>query len=128
MPTGPHILFVDDDVAFTEAVSPCLRRAGFRVTTATHFDPALKALEGDDCPDLLLVDVVMPGSVNGFALARMGRMRRQDLRVVYLTGYDLGDVEHEAQGPLLRKPVTEEKLLRVIEEALAVSPPRPTPT
>jgi hypothetical protein len=55
----------------------------------------------------------------------MGRMRRHDLRVVYLTGYDLGGVEHEAHGPVLRKPVNEEVLLRVIEEALAAPPSLP---
>ena len=46
-------------------------------------------LESGDCPDLLLTDIVMPGSVNGIALACMGRIRRRDLRIIYMTGYDI---------------------------------------
>jgi CheY-like chemotaxis protein len=89
MSPSRHVLIVDDDTFLAETCALSLRRAGFRVTTAMHFGPALAVLESGDCPDLLLTDIVMPGSVNCIALACMGRMRRRDLRIIYMTGYDI---------------------------------------
>ena len=116
-----HILVVDDDVGFAEATGAVLREAGFRVTTASHFSSALAVLDGNDAVHLLLLDIAMPGGVNGVALSRMGRMRRPDLRVVYLTGYEIPGLENEALGPVLRKPVANDTLISVIKEVL-VSP------
>lgn len=113
-----RILVVDDDADFAEAISRVLAAAGFPVDTASHFEPALRLLEGGTI-DLLLVDIVMPGGVNGVALARMGRMRRSDLIIIYLTGHDIPGVERELAGPLIRKPVDGETLVAVIREAIA---------
>ena len=56
---------------------------------------ALEVLEAERPIDLLITDIVMPGSVNGIALSRMARLRRRDLKVVYLTGYNVPGVENE---------------------------------
>lgn len=114
-----HILVVDDDDVFAQTLGMVLRADGFRATTATHFDAALEALEDTDEVDLLLTDIVMPGSVNGLALSRMARMRHKDLPVIYLTGFDLPGVDREALGPILRKPVKNEALITAIRDALA---------
>jgi CheY-like chemotaxis protein len=80
-PSIGHILVVDDDEAFCYAIAKALRNAGFVVSGAPDHHLALRILEGPQPPDLLITDLVMPGGINGFALARMGRMRRLDLRV-----------------------------------------------
>jgi CheY-like chemotaxis protein len=110
---------VDDDKAFGETLGRILGQAGFDVTVATDFRTALEILESDRPLDLLLTDIVMPGSVNGIALARMARLRRLDLKVVYLTGYNVPGVEAEASGPILRKPIDDAVLVSEIERALA---------
>ncbi len=56
--------------------------------------------------------------LNGFGVARMGRMRRHDLKVVYVTGYDNVPV-HEAMGPILRKPVAPETLVSTVRRELS---------
>jgi CheY-like chemotaxis protein len=61
----------------------------------------------------------MPDSVNGIALSRMARLRRRNLRVVYLTGYDIPGADREALGPILRKPVDEQALINEVERVLA---------
>ena len=114
-----HILVVEDDKAFGNAIGQVLRRAGFDVSLATDFRTALGILELERPVDLLLTDIVMPGSVNGVALSRMARLRRRDLKVVYLTGYNVPGVETEASGPILRKPVDDAVLISEIERALA---------
>jgi hypothetical protein len=52
----------------------------------------------------------MPDRVNGVALSRMARMRRAELKVIYLTAYDIPGVEDDTIGPVLRKPIDEDRL------------------
>jgi hypothetical protein len=59
----------------------------------------------------------MPDRVNGFALARMARMRRLDLKVLYLTACDVPS--NEAIGKILRKPITHDELAAEVRLALA---------
>jgi DNA-binding NtrC family response regulator len=114
-----HILLVEDDEAFAEAVGRTLRRAGFEVTLAADFRVALETLGAERHIDLLLSDIVMPSSVNGIALSRMARLRRGDLKVLYVTGHDIPGIENEALGPILRKPVDGDQLISEIERLLA---------
>ncbi len=123
-PPGPtsgkgHIVLVEDDKAYGAAIGQVLRRAGFDVSLATEFRTALEVLEADRPVDLLLTDIVMPGSVNGIALSRMARLRPRDLKVVYLTGHNVPGVETEASGPILRKPIDDALLINEIERILA---------
>ena len=83
----------------------------------TTFRLHCRSWKAKDQVDLLVVDLVMPG-VNGFALARMARMRRHDLKVVYVTGYDDIPVI-EAMGPILRKPVGAEMLVATVRRELS---------
>lgn len=92
---------------------------GYAVVAATDFRTALDVLEGEGEIHLMLVDIVMPGSVNGIALSRMARLRRRDLKIVYLTGYNLAGIENEALGPILRKPVDNQMLIEEIDRVLA---------
>jgi two-component system cell cycle response regulator CpdR len=109
------VLLVEDDASFSYSVAKSLRQAGFEVTIAGNYLGALKAIE-EQHVDLLLTDVVMP-SVNGFALARMARLRRLGLKVLFMTAYDLPN--DEAFAKVLRKPITEDKLVEEVANALA---------
>src|SRR5579883_1968146 len=113
-----HILLVDDDEPFREAIASVLRGAGYRVSMAPDYRLALQILEGDEPVDLLLVDIVMPDRVNGLALSRMARLRRSDIGVIYITGYEIPGLETEALGPIIHKPVDHEGLLGAVAEAL----------
>jgi CheY-like chemotaxis protein len=116
-----HILLVDDDQTFGESIGQVLRRHGFDVSLAFDFREALSVLEGERQVDMLLADIVMPSSVNGIALSRMARLRRRDLKVIYLTGYNIPGVESEALGPILQKPIDESELIGEVERVLAIA-------
>lgn len=62
------ILVVDDSRTELHHLSDVLGRRGYQVRTASNGDEALRKL-GEDKPDLILMDVVMPGT-NGFQLTR----------------------------------------------------------
>jgi twitching motility two-component system response regulator PilH len=62
------ILIVDDSKTELHHLSGVLRKQGFQVRTAENGEDALRRL-GEEVPDLILMDVVMPGQ-NGFQLTR----------------------------------------------------------
>jgi CheY-like chemotaxis protein len=111
------ILFVDDDEAFRYAAAKELRAAGYEVWLARDHRLAFQVLESPQPLDLLITDIVMPNSVNGFALARMALLRRLELKILYLTAFDLPT--QEAAGKILRKPVPLEVLTLETRLALA---------
>ena len=112
-----RVLLVDDDESFRYAATKVLEGAGFVVETAPDYRKALELLEQGVSVDLLVTDVVMPERVHGFALARMARMRQLGLKVLYVTGYDVPEVENF--GKVLRKPISDDQLLAEVRQALA---------
>jgi CheY-like chemotaxis protein len=114
-----RMLVVEDDDPTRYAISKTLEAAGYEVAQAHDFRDALPILEGKGRVDLLLVDLGIPG-VNGFALARMARMRRPEIKIVYVTGDDDIPVT-EAMGPILRKPVDPETLIATIRRELSTA-------
>jgi len=113
-----HILVVDDDSVCCYATTLLLQSAGYTVTSAKDYREALPRIESDDRLDLLVTDIVMPHRVNGFALARMARMKRPRIKVIYLTGFAEVPLQ-EAAGPVLRKPVSDDHLLTIVQRELA---------
>jgi CheY-like chemotaxis protein len=105
------ILLVEDDPEFAEALGRVLRAAGHEVILASDHRLALETLESKQTIDVLLTDLVMPGRVNGMALARMARLRRPRIGIVYMTAYDIPGAAQEAMGPILMKPIDNALLL-----------------
>lgn len=117
--SGKSILVVDDDEAFRDATARLLRSAGYGVSTAPDHRLALEILEREDPVDVLILDIVMPDRVNGFALARMARLRRPALKVIYITGFDIPRANDEALGPIIRKPLDNDQLLDELARLIA---------
>lgn len=118
-PLAARILLVEDDLAFGEATAKLLRNAGFEVFLAPDHRLALEDIESKRAIDLMITDIVMPQRVNGLALARMARLRRPHLKVLYLTAYEIPSADREALGTILRKPIENEHFLAEVKRALA---------
>ncbi|BCS34888.1 hypothetical protein TBR22_A41140 [Luteitalea sp. TBR-22] len=117
VPTGPHILFVDDEEAIKELSRRQLENAGFRVTA---FSSSLKALEEfrrrpDDFA-LVVTDNTMP-RMSGLQLAQEVLALRPGMRVLLVSG--LVDtlapevIYQRGIAGLLRKPHTGAQLVAV---------------
>src|SRR5216117_2480705 len=63
-----NILLVDDSKPELHFLSDLLEKRGYKVRTAENGEEAMRRL-GEETPDLILMDVVMPGQ-NGFQLTR----------------------------------------------------------
>jgi CheY-like chemotaxis protein len=112
-----RVLFVDDDADFRYTVEKLLRQAGYEVVCANGYADALELLSTDSKISLLFTDIMMRKGINGFALARMARMRRPDLRLLYITGFDVP--LDEADGKVIRKPIADDQLIEEVRLALA---------
>jgi DNA-binding response OmpR family regulator len=79
----PTILLVDDELAITDNLAPLLRRAGFDVVVAHDGDQALTRLRAG-APDLVVLDVLLPGK-DGRAVLRQVRQERREVPIILLT-------------------------------------------
>jgi CheY-like chemotaxis protein len=114
-----RIVVVEDDDLLRELATEMLMHFGYEVVAAPNAASALRLIDTDPPPALLFTDIVMPGELDGFALAREAKRRRPGLRVIYATGYTRRDDAEELLGPLLQKPYRAEQLRDEIEKALA---------
>ena len=99
-----RVLLVEDELLVREVAAEDLGEAGFEVTAASDGDEALAILRQDTGFDLLFTDIRMPGTTDGWELARKARQVIPGLRVIYATG--LGEAS-DGLGPdecYVRKP------------------------
>jgi CheY-like chemotaxis protein len=115
-----RILVVDDDEEVLEVAVAVLANLGHAVLSARNAAEALDILGGETAVDLLFTDIMMPGGINGFELARRARAIRPNLRVLYATGYakvpeaGIG----ETFGPVLEKPYRTSELADAVDRRL----------
>jgi len=117
----PYILLVDDDRLVLATLATSVAQAGYTVSSAKSAEEAEEILAGGRRPDLVLLDVRMPGQ-SGLYLAQ--RLRELDnIPFVMLSAYSDEQTVKEAlaQGALAfyAKPLDEAQLLLAIEAALA---------
>ena len=81
-----RLLVVDDEPNIVDLLATSLRFAGFEVATARNGSEALR-LAPEFRPDLLVLDVMMPG-IDGFSVVRRLRQDGMTAPVVFLTAKD----------------------------------------
>ncbi|PZQ58546.1 MAG: hybrid sensor histidine kinase/response regulator, partial [Variovorax paradoxus] len=112
-------LLVDDDAEVRRVIRRSLLELGYAVLEADGGAEALTLLRHTPGIALVLSDVVMPGAVDGVAVARAVRDARDGTAgpaMVLMSGNAPDDIARPAGVPLLTKPFTAEQLARAIEE------------
>jgi PAS domain S-box-containing protein len=115
----PRILLVEDrnDVALT--TKQMLELLGYQASIASDADAALQMLSQNNSYELLLSDVIMPGSMDGIALARVATQQQPNLKVLLVTGYAQLNDNEDVEFPVLSKPYRHADLARRLRELLA---------
>jgi len=119
-----NVLVVDDDRVTRHLLRSLLEKAGYAVATAGDGDEALERARatGVDAPDLILLDVWMPGISGLDVLARLRDGGLQP-RVVVMTSDDTPETVLSAlKGQALHfmhKPIDSGALIETVERALA---------
>ena len=116
------ILLVEDEDTVRELASTVLRQWGYHVLEARHADEAVHIWKRErDTIDLLLTDVIMPGS-DGRKLCRLLRQERPDIPVLFMSGYDDKMMNRHAElgdmPDFIPKPFTAQKLTVKVREVL----------
>jgi DNA-binding NtrC family response regulator len=122
------ILIVDDEQDILELVSEALSELGGKVVTALNGDIAATILESGVRIDLLFTDIVMPGSLNGLALADRAKRLHPAIKVLYGTGHSglrVSDETAPVHGEILRKPYRLSDLARRVKALTANDPGGP---
>lgn len=109
------VLLVDDNQDVAESLRESLAASGLAVTLAFSADDALALLASTDF-DVLVTDVMMPGTMDGIELAQRATERRPDLRILLISGHLDPERAEELNGfTLLYKPCTSGALIASID-------------
>ena len=115
------VLVVEDNEQVSEAVAGMLQALGYEVRQALTGEAALETLERQPGIDLVLSDMVMPGSIDGLRLAHEMERRGISAPIILTTGYTSAASEVTGEGRrLLSKPYRMEELASEIAAALKV--------
>ena len=119
-----RVLVVDDDVTVLALERQVLEREKYEVVTATTGAAAL-ALLRERTFNLILLDIMMPGGVDGFAVARALREDERYRRtpVIFISGRTDAEATREgfkAGGSMfLTKPFTAMQLSRLVKSLVS---------
>ena len=117
-----NIMVVDDEEFILTMTKDLLEKAGFRVATATNTIGAGYMLKDFD-PDLVLLDIMLPGSLSGDQASDTLRTYKPGLKIVFYSGIDeqqlkeLG-AKHGADA-CVSKGIRPTELIRIIERLLS---------
>ena len=125
MATGKRrILVIDDEVGFTALLKLNLEKTGrFEIRTENDGTRSFQAAR-DFRPDLVLLDVVMPGMDGGEVLAQLrADDKLKQIPVIFLTATMSPEAVAARSGavggiPFVAKPVDLKKLIRLIEDTM----------
>lgn len=116
-----RILVVEDDKEVREYMVESLGLLGYQVNLAVDGPAGLREIERE-CPDLLIVDFLMPG-MNGAEVVASVNASVPNLPIIVATGYaDMQAIDNViGNESILRKPFQINELARTVRSALAKS-------
>ncbi len=119
----PRILVVDDEVSILQSLKGILSDEGYRVTLAASGEEALEEVR-KDLPDLVLLDVWLPGMDGLSALQEIKKINAQ-VPVIIISGH--GNIETAVKATksgafdFVEKPLSLDRILVSIQNALEFS-------
>src|SRR5687768_6959040 len=91
----PYVAIVDDDSAFANYLRTFLSLRGYETRSYSRGDEMIAAVKQGDPPDIVLLDVMMPG-MNGLETLRALKSAKAELQVIMLSGREQAQTIVEA--------------------------------
>jgi CheY-like chemotaxis protein len=119
---APSIMVVDDDPELRQSILDVLEDAGFSTMAASGGEEALRQLDGPQRPQLILLDLMMPG-MNGwqFREAQQADERLRGIPVLVITASRYLATHPIDVERVVFKPFSLDQLLGAIRELTAGS-------
>ena len=118
---GECVLVVEDNVEVKQVAVALLEQLNYRTRAVETAKEALDTLAAGTAIDLVFTDVMIPGDVDGLALAQQVRERFPHIPVILTSGY--AKALTAAHGlPILRKPYQISALANAVRGALDSAP------
>lgn len=120
MGRGETILVVEDDPDVRLITVSRLESLGYRVRIAVDGRRALQVVRAHPEVALALIDVVMPGGMDGHALADEIRIVAPDVKLILTSGYSprMATTNTHANVPFLAKPATRANMAQLVRRVL----------
>ena len=118
VPGQGTILVVEDNAEVADVTASLVEQLGYQTLRAENATEALNRLQRGDKIDLVFSDVVMPGSMNGIALAQEIGNRYPQISVAAHQRLQRRRADRASQFTILRKPFQLPALEKSIREAL----------
>jgi twitching motility two-component system response regulator PilH len=121
--TMSKVLIVDDSPTQLYQLRQIVERGGHQIVTAESGEQAIE-LAGCECPEVILMDIVMPGMSGYQAKRHLGREERtRHIPVIFVSSMD-GEADRawglrQGAREYVTKPVNPNILLTAISEAMA---------
>ena len=119
---SPLVMVVDDEPHLCNILRRVLELEGYRAITAPDGEAALRLAE-ENKPDVILLDLVMPG-INGREVCRRVREFSAETRIIYFTAkadptdpVQFRELHREADG-FIAKPATSKQILAKLNDVL----------
>ena len=93
---GGRVLLVEDDPDVRAIVRDQINALGYAVLEAENGQEAVQLVEHISAVEVVVSDIVMPGDIDGYCLARIVTERWPDIGIVLMSGYK-GESRHEPQ-------------------------------
>ena len=121
---GELVLVVEDNDEVRDVTLKRIASLGYAIAEARTGPEALQRLQSEGSIHLVLSDIVMPGGMSGYDVARWIASHRPETKVILCSGYNEGDRLGHTQGPVpdigvLGKPYNREQLAVALKNALA---------
>jgi PAS domain S-box-containing protein len=123
IPTGGEtILVVEDDAEVSALLTFMLEKAGYKLLSAGDGEDAVVKLDRNQQIDLLITDVMLPGSLNGRDVAEHALASHDDCKVLFISGYAPETIADRGRLPVgshfINKPFEPNVLLGEVRKLL----------
>ncbi|WP_417687145.1 PAS-domain containing protein [Roseibium sp.] len=119
---GELVLLVEDNADVAKVLAEQIKDLGYTVLVAESAADGLALASDLGEVRAVITDIVMPGQINGLALARQIARNRPNIAIALMTGYaDWGNLQPDGQDigfPVLTKPVRNDRLAHTLSEIL----------
>jgi CheY-like chemotaxis protein len=109
------VLAVEDNDLLRATIATEFTEVGFRVIEAGAGEDAVEAIVRDPSIDILFTDIRLPGSIDGWEIARRFRELHPDRPIIYASAYAPGADRRVPDSLFFPKPYRPSQIIKAIE-------------